>query len=171
MTKYFTDEARKQANRDKCRRKREKRAALEGRICRVNVRDGMCRERQAMAQRYKRAQQAMMEGRAFRPRSLCDAHVKAYMRHEAKIQCAVPVIVGPPKPTEKLLGKAGYRKWCYWNIAGQREKEIKKRNKYVKEASPAYVKERLKVSNAPAILLEAKRYQLLIAQLIKDKQT
>lgn len=173
MTKYFTDEERREAKRKKSRRQRERRAEREGRVLREYAqyhKDGLAKERKVMGKRYARALKAMEEGRAFRPRLLCDAHVKAYVRHMDKIQRAAAYI-GPPKPSEKLLGKAGYRKWCYWNIPGQREKEIKKRNKYVKEASPAYVKERLRVSNAPAILLEAKRYQLLIAQLIKDKQT
>lgn len=168
MTKYFTEGERRQARIAQRRRQREKRAALEGRICRRNVlrNDGRSNEWKVMAKRYYRAQKALDEGRAFQPRSLCDAHVKAYIRHKEKIKRE---LIGPPRPSAKLIGSvAAYRKWRYLNVPGQREKEIEKRHKAVKELKDFYIKERLGIRNPPQMLFEAKRYQLLINQLIKD---
>jgi hypothetical protein len=166
MTKYFTEEERREAKKKKSRRQRERRAEREGRVLREYAQyhtDGLAKERKVMGQRYARALKAMEEGRAFRPRSLCDAHVKAFEAHR-------PELIGPPKPTETTIGVAAYRRFRYWASISYRENELSKRRRYRESLHDAYIASQLnmKLREIPNELLEIKREQLKCSRVLRE---
>lgn len=157
----------KESERERSRLRRLKNAAVEGRVIRSKSPNGlgMTREERVLKRRYDRAAKAEKEGRNFKPRKLCDAHVKAFIKH---MKIASKDLVGPPKPSRKLLGDASYARWRYQLSESVRDYQIKKRRRYVESVSMSYARERLGVKDAPSVLVEAIRFHLLIKRTLKE---
>lgn len=158
----------KESERERSRQRRLKKAAIDGRELRSRspAGFGMTREERVLKRRNDRAAKALKEGRDFKPRKLCDAHVKAFLKHMKKLSME---LVGPPKPSQKLLGTAAYRRWLYRASASVRDYQIGKRMRYVENVSMGYARERLGVINAPSVLVEAACFHLRIKRLLKEK--